>query len=134
MFYEANITLADWAVEGLGTFMTFFFGYFTVILLGGFVLPRQSRDILRKDVGRQFVMLALSTLALFWILIQAMPMFEPVLVFLPLWTIYLVYKGVRILRVPKDVENSTTGLLCMLVIGAPILWNWLLEYILHPAI
>lgn len=131
VFYEANFTLADWAVEGLGTFMTFFFGYFTVILLGGIILPRQSRDILRKDIGRQFVMLAMSTLALFWIFINIMPMFEPVLVFLPLWTIYLVYKGVRILRVPKDAENSTTGLLCMLIIGAPLLWDWLLEYVLH---
>lgn len=132
MFYEANVTFADWAKYGLSTFMTFFFGYFTAILFGGIVLPRKSRDMLKKEIGKQFVMLAMSTLALFWTVIQIVPMFEPVLVFLPLWTIYLVYKGVRILRVSKDVENSTTGLLCILIIGVPILWNWLVTDILLP--
>lgn len=132
MFYEANVTFGDWAKDGLCTFMTFFFGYFSVILAGGALLPSKSREVLKKDIGKQFVMLAMSTLALFWTLIQIMPMFEPVLVFLPLWTIYLVYKGVRILRVPKDVENSTTGLLCMLIIGMPVLWNWLVSEVLLP--
>jgi len=132
MFYEANVTFGDWAKNGLCTFMTFFFGYFTVILFGGAVLPAKSREVLKKDIGKQFVMLAMSTLAFFWTLIRLMPMFEPVLVFLPLWTIYLVHKGVRILRVPKDVENSTTGLLCMLIIGVPVLWNWLVLEVLLP--
>lgn len=130
VFYEANVSVSDWAVDGLITFMTFFFGYFTVLLAGGFMLPPKSRDIIKKDIGKQFVMLAMSSLAIFWIFIQIMPMLEPVLVFLPLWTIYLIYKGVRILRVPEEVENSTTGLLCMLIIGIPVLWNWILTDIL----
>lgn len=130
VFYEANVSVSDWAVDGLITFMTFFFGYFTVLLAGGFMLPPKSRDIIKKDIGKQFVMLAMSSLAIFWIFIQIMPMLEPVLVFLPLWTIYLIYKGVRILRVPEEVENSTTGLLCMLIIGIPVLWNWVLTDIL----
>lgn len=130
IFYEANVSVSDWAVDGLITFMTFFFGYFSVLLAGGFMLPPKSRDIIKKDIGKQFVMLAMSSLAIFWIFIQIMPMLEPVLVFLPLWTIYLIYKGVRILRVPEEVENSTTGLLCMLIIGIPVLWNWVLTDIL----
>ena len=130
IFYEANVSVSDWAVDGLITFMTFFFGYFSVLLAGGFMLPSKSRDIIKKDIGKQFVMLAMSSLAIFWIFIQIMPMLEPVLVFLPLWTIYLIYKGVRILRVPEEVENSTTGLLCMLIIGIPVLWNWVLTDIL----
>lgn len=133
VFYEANVSIADWAVDGLGTFITFFFGYFTVILAAGIILPSRARDLVKKDIGRQFVMLTMSTLAVFWILIQVMPMFEPVLVFLPLWTIYLIYKGVRVLRVPSEVENSTTGLMCMLIIGVPIFWNWLMAEVLLPA-
>lgn len=129
VFYKANYSISDWAMEGLFTFITFFFGYFTVLLLGGVILPKESRDVLKKDIGKQFVMLALSTLALFWAAIQIFPMFDPVLVFLPIWTIYIVFKGVRILRVPKDVENSTTGLLCMLVIGVPVFWYWVMTEI-----
>lgn len=133
MFYEANVTFADWAMQGLSTFIMFFFGYFTVLFLGGFILPKRSRGILKKEIGKQFVMLSMSTLALFWILIQLLPMLEPVLVFLPLWTIYLVFKGVKILRVPDDVKASTVGLLCMLIIGMPLLWNWLFSDLLFPS-
>lgn len=133
LFYEANKTFADWATEGLATFVSFFFGYFTVIMLGSWILPKKSRYFLHRDIGRQFVMLNLSTMALFWTLIQALPMLEPVLVFLPLWTIYLIFKGVRVLRVSADVENSTTGYLCMLIIGVPIFWNWLMTEFLLPA-
>lgn len=130
IFYEANITIGDWAKTALSTFITFFFGYFTVLFLGSFVLPKKSRDVLKKDVGKQFVMLAMSTLALFWSAICLFPMLEPVLVFLPLWTIYIVFKGVRRLRVPQEVQSSTTGLLCMLIIGVPVLWNWIMTELL----
>lgn len=130
MFYEANVTFSDWAVDGLTTFITFFFGYFSVLLLGGLILPKKSREVLRNDVGKQYVMMNMSTLAIFWVLIQLMPMIEPALVFLPLWTIYLVIKGVRILRVPDDVKNSTAGYFCLLIIGLPLLWNWLFSDII----
>lgn len=133
LFYEANVTMADWAMQGLSTFITFFFGYFSVILAGGFLLPKAARFFVHKDVGRQSVMLAMSTLALFQIAINVVPMLDPVLVFLPLWTIYLLYKGVRVIRVPKDVENSTTGIVCALVIGMPLLWNWLMTEVLLPS-
>lgn len=132
IFYEANVTFSDWAIDGMTTFITFFFGYFTVLLVGGIILPSQSRDFLKKEIGKQFVMVSMSTLAIFWTLIQVLPAFEPVLVFLPLWTIYLIYKGIRVLRIPNEVENSTTGLMCMLVIGAPVLWNWLFSELLLP--
>lgn len=125
MFYEAHVTFTDWAIDGLITFITFFFGYFTVLLVGGVILPRKSRFIVKEEVGKQLVMISMSTLALFWVFIQLLPMIEPVLVFLPLWTIYLIYKGVRVYRVKDEAVNSTTGLLCMLVIGAPLFWNWL---------
>lgn len=133
LFYEANVTAAAWAVSGLVTFISFFFGYFTVLLCGEFVLPRRSRDFLKKEIGRQFVMLCLSTLAIFRAMMIVLPMFEPVLVFLPLWTIYLIYKGIRVIKVPSEVENSTTGIMCMLIIGVPLLWSWICTEILMPA-
>ena len=129
---EANVTVADWLTDGIIAFVTFFFGYFTALLAGGLILPRRSRELMHKDIGRQLVMLSMSTLAIFWTLIQIAPMLEPVLVFLPIWTIYLIYKGVRVLRVPEDTATSTTGILCMLVIGCPLLWNWILTEVLFP--
>lgn len=131
MFYEANFTFSDWAISGLTTFITFFFGYFTVLLAGSYILPLKTRGLLKLDIGKQFVMMAMSTLSIFYALTQLIPMLEPVLVFLPVWTIYLIFKGVKVLRIPQSVENSTTGYLCLLIIGAPLLWFWLFtEYIL----
>lgn len=124
--YEANVTVSDWVMKGLDTFVSFFFGYFTVLILGGIFLPKKVRPILKKDITKQFIMLAMSTLALFYTVMNLLPMLDPVLVFLPLWTLYLVFKGVRVLRVPKDAENTTTGVMCVLIVGAPILWNWLM--------
>lgn len=126
-FYEANTTPGEWMMDGAVTFMALFFGYFTVILLAPVLLPKASRGLVAKDFGRQFVMLALSTCALFYIAIAVVPMLDPVLVFLPLWTIYLIYKGARILRVPDEAKTPTVGLLTMLVIGAPLFWAWLLS-------
>lgn len=132
LFYEANISFADWAKNGLSTFITFFFGYFSILMVGGSVLPKKSREFIHKDIGKEFVMLTLSTMALFWSVIQIIPMLEPVLVFLPLWTIYLIFKGVRVLRIPPEVQNSTTGWLCLLIIGAPLFWNWLMTEFILP--
>lgn len=133
VFYEANLTFTEILIDSLCTFLVFFFGYFTVIFVGGLVLPKKSRSFMQKEIGKQFVMLNLSTLALFWAAIQIVPMLDPVLVFLPIWTIYLIYKGVRVIRVPSNVENSTTGILCLLIIGLPIFWNWVLKEILLPS-
>lgn len=124
--YEANVTPTQFVVKAAITFVTFFFGYFGVILCGGFMLPKGARFLLKSGVGKEMVMLALSSLALFLTVINLLPMLEPVLVFLPLWTIYIVIKGVRQMRVPSDCVNSTSGLLCMLLIGVPLFWHWLL--------
>lgn len=132
LFYEANHSVSEWLLDALCTFLTFFFGYFTIVIAGGWILPSKSRDFLKKDIGKEFVMLNLSTLALFWTLLETVPMLDPVLVFLPIWTIYLIYKGVRVIRVPSEVENSTTGYMCLLMLGIPLLWNWVLTEILIP--
>lgn len=130
MFYEADFSVAQWGMRAIVTFVTFFFGYFTILLFGAFMLPKRSRPILKKEVGKQFVMLSLSTLALFLTSINLVPMLEPVLVFLPLWTIYLVIKGIRLMRVPHDCINSTIGMMCLLLLGAPMLWHWLMMEII----
>ena len=129
-FYEANMTLADVAKAGLVAFVTFFFGYFLVLFFAGFLLPRQSREALKNEFGKQFVLMSMSTYVLFYILMVLLPMLDPVLVFLPGWTIYCIYRGVRFLRVPKEKESATIGIMCLLVIGCPILCNWIFTEIL----
>ncbi|MDE6410687.1 MAG: YIP1 family protein [Muribaculaceae bacterium] len=122
-----TIGVGECLMSALTAFISFFFGYFTVLLLCGAILPKLSKGIMKTAIGKEFVMVNMSTLALFFTAINLFPMIDAVLVFLPIWTIYLIYKGVRILRIPEAVETRTKILLTFLIIGAPFLWSWLME-------
>ncbi|MDE5807323.1 MAG: YIP1 family protein [Muribaculaceae bacterium] len=122
-----NITVSECLIKAVFTFISFFFGYFTIMLLCGVFLPSSVKDAMKKELGKEFVMMNLSTLALFLIAINIFPMIDAVLVFLPLWTIYLIYKGVKILRVPPMLEARVKAILVFLIIGIPLFWDWLLD-------
>lgn len=125
-FYNSELTLNELLVPAIVTFISFFFAYFTVILTAGFLLPKGGGEAISKNFGKTFVMINMSTLALFYILYELMPMLGPVFAFLPLWTIYIIFKGVKFLRFPKDKEISAAGMLSFLTIGTPMLWYWIL--------
>ena len=93
----------------------------------GILFPLSVKEALKKDIGKEFVMMNLSTLALFLAAMNIFPMIDAILVFLPLWTVYLIYKGVKILRVPVMLEARTKVILIFLIIGIPLFWNWLLD-------
>lgn len=122
-----TVGLSECLMEALITFIAFFFGYFTVMLIGGVILPKLSREIIKTAIGKEFVMVNISTLALFYAAMRLLPMIDAVLVFLPIWTIYLIYKGVRILRIPEEVETRTKILLTFLIIGSPLFWSWIMD-------
>lgn len=131
ILYGSVMPLSDIVIEAVIMFMALFFGYFTVILLGSNLLPKEVRPTIKSDIGKNFTMMSVSSLALFMFGYNAFPMIDSVLVFLPLWTIYIVCKGVKILRVPKEVEIRTKGTLSCLIVGTPLLWDWLLSEILN---
>lgn len=122
-----TVGLNECLMNALKAFISFFFGYFTVLLISGVILPKASKKAMKESIGRIFVMVNMSTLALFFSTLNLFPMIDAVLVFLPIWTIYLIYKGVRILRVPEGVETRTKILLAFLIIGCPFLWSYLMD-------
>lgn len=90
LFYESDSTLSSLLVPAVITFITFFFGYFSVLLFGEFLLPREARKTLHTYYGKEYVMINMSTLAVFYILFRLFPIVGPILAFLPLWTIYIL--------------------------------------------
>lgn len=130
LFYEGDVTLPRLIVPAIRIFITFFFGYFSVMLLGGFLLPKEGSGVLKTNFGKGFVMLCMSSLALFFILYRLIPMLGPVLAFMPIWTIYVVCKGVRLFRVPQEKYSQVCGMLSLLVVGCPILLNWIFDELL----
>ena len=123
MLWEANLTVSEVLVKALLTFMVFFLGYFTVLIAGGIILPKSARALLKSDVGKNFAMLATATLPLFYTLYNLFPMVGPVLVFLPLWTVYLVVRGMKAMRVDSEELSASAVLMCILIVGAPIAWS-----------
>lgn len=132
--YGTHITIGACMLLAITTFIAFFFGYFTIILLGGAVLPKSAREIFRNKFSKEFVMMNVASLALFRAALNLCPMIDAVLVFLPFWTIYLIFKGVRFLRMPPEYESRTRIILSVLVVGVPVLWEWLIELLLSLGI
>lgn len=124
-FYGAMLDIRQSVVTAIVMFISFFFGYFTVVLLMDLVLPRKSAEIFRSTLGKNFVMMSMSTLALFELVYQALPMIDPVLAFLPVWTLYLICRGIKIMRVPVREEKRTMWTMCLLIIGMPSLCRWI---------
>lgn len=125
LFYETDFTLQDGVIRGLITFITFFFSYFCVMLLSDLVLPRGCREKVNSDFGKGYVMFNLTTLALFYIIFRIVPVMGPIFAFLPFWTIYMAVKGVKIFRVESEYKTRVAMTLCALILGCPILWNWI---------
>lgn len=130
MFYTTS-KIADCMMNALNTFISFFFGYFTVMLLSGIFMPKATQEAMRKNFGKEFVMVNMSTLALFYAAQELFPMIDVILVFLPIWTIYLIYKGARFLRIPSEIENRSKITLTLLILGSPLLWRYLMDLFFH---
>lgn len=123
MFYEAHIGIVDMIVRSLIVFISFFFGYFSALTLSTLTLS-SIKDNMKSSLGKDFIMLSMSTLAIFYTLFNLLPMIGPALVFLPIWTVYMIYRGARILRAPREKESMVVVVISTLVIGMPILWSW----------
>ncbi|MBD5304611.1 MAG: YIP1 family protein [Bacteroides sp.] len=127
LFYDVDNEGAELAVKIVFTIIPFFFGYFTTLLIGGTFLCKEARAVLHTYFGKEFIMYGVSTLALFYILFRLVPMSAPVIAFFPLWTIYVLSKGIKLFRLPNDREIPTVSILSTLIIGTPLLWDWILD-------
>lgn len=128
--YDSTVTLAHVIVEALVTFISFYLGYYLSLLLDHIFTSSKCRKCLDSGFGRNFIMNSMATLALFFALMKAFPMIEPVLVFLPLWTIYSVCRGVRFLRAPRDQETRLMVVISLSIILSPYSLNWLFHEVL----
>lgn len=118
--YFDDATLTQLLVKALIVFISFFFGYFLLIPLCKVFLPKEVKNFPETEFGKNFNMMMLSTLAIFYIISQCLPMFDAIWVFLPLWTIYLISKGARFIKASQKSPVTITFILCVLVIGTPL--------------
>lgn len=128
--YDASITLNDCMIAAVKIFMALFFGNFLTLLMFRWGLPKEFKGISDSNYGKVFVMFNLSTLALFYVLYEILPMLGPVLVFLPIWTIYLSTKGCRFFHFPQEKGNLLMTLIALYILLSPIVVYWAFDILL----
>lgn len=129
-FYSVNATLSQVITEGIVVFVSFFFGYFSIPIILSWVLPRDMVEKFEIRFGKEYLLISLSTLALFSIFTELLPMIWPILIFLPIWTLYIMYKGTRFFHFQQNQEMRFFILAGASVIGVPLLIDWVLTTIL----
>ncbi len=119
-------------IKALLVFISFFFGYFLVKIMTKIFTPQACRKAIDSNFGKEYVMYLLSTLTIFYTAGSLLPMLDSLLVFLPLWTIYLATKGVRFFKFSDSRTALVTVLLCCYIILAPVAIYSLFADILLP--
>lgn len=113
-------------VNAVIMFCSFFIGYYVALLLEKIFLPKDMRDFPHSNFGKLMTMTGIGTLALFHILFEAFIMLDFILVFLPLWTIFILYKGIQQSGFHSEKELLAVGVICVVVIASPTLVEWIL--------
>lgn len=123
-FYGGGTGLESVLVSAVVAFVTLFFSYYIIVALGGLIPGQDGARPMDTSFGKNFILVCLSSLAVFGAIESALPMLGPVTVFLPLWTIYLISRGVRMLRVASSRRMSSVVMLSVMTVGIPAGLRW----------
>lgn len=124
-FYPGRNSFTTVLVGAVITFCSFFLAYYIALLLQKLFLPKEGRDLPATSYGKLLTMTGIGTLALFHILTQALPMLDVILEFLPLWTIFLLYTGLKNTGVNNEKFVYALGVVCIVVVCSPYLVEWI---------
>lgn len=133
LFYNIEIPVTELLQDAIVTFVAFFAGYFSILFLTDFLFKKEVRPKLTTNFAKNFILFNLTTLALFYMIYELIPMAGPILVFTPIYTLYLIIKGAKSLRIPEDRFSMSIFKLSALIIGIPIIIYNLFSMILPTA-
>lgn len=130
MFYNPAVKLDDCIMSAVSSFISFFFGYFCILIIIRILMPSDISGIFDKHFGKIYILMSLSSLCLFYTVTALLPMLWAVLIFLPLWTVYIIFRGSKFLKFPESRHIRYVTILCILIIGSPLALSWVMEIIL----
>ena len=128
LLYEVQLVFSDLLVEAVITFCSFFLGYYVSLVLLKLFLPRESKEFPVTRYGRLLVIGSTVSLAIFHILYVALPMFDFLIEFFPLWTVFLIYKGTASGCFEEERHAFSMGVVCVVVICSPVLIKWIFSF------
>lgn len=129
-FNKPEFNLSETLVGAASIFASFFFSYFAVIVICRLLFPYDTKQKTETPYFKQIVQYALSSLALFSIPSEILPILEPITVFLPIWTAFIVTKGIRFLMIPDQFHNRCMVTLIVTAIVTPYFFIWVCDNIL----
>lgn len=130
-FYVPEFILSHTLISAASVFASFFFSYFAIQIVCKWLFPLEAKDCTETQYFKLLVQYALSSLALFWIPGELLPILEPLTVFLPIWTAFIMTKGLRFLRIPDNRHNRCMVTLIVTTIVMPYVFMWACEKILN---
>ncbi len=128
-FYLPEFNLSATLISAASVFASFFFSYFAVLVVCKWIFPYVAKPKTESPFFKLMVQYALSSLALFWIPAELMPYLEPLTVFLPIWTAFIITKGIRFLRLPEKYVNRCMAMIVLTVIVMPYIFMWICDLI-----
>ncbi len=129
-FYVPDFNLSATLIKAASIFVAFFLSYFSVQVICRLFFPFDAKSKTETPYFKLLVQYALSSLALFRIPAEVLPVVEPLAVFLPIWTIFIITKGVRFLRLPENNKNRCMVTMILATIAMPYIFIWLTDKIL----
>ncbi len=128
-FYLPEFNLSSTLISAASLFASFFFSYFAVQVVCRWLFPDSAKAKTDTTFFKLLVQYALASLALFSIPAEVLPILEPLTVFLPIWTAFIITKGIRFLRLPDQHHNRCMVTIVVTVIVMPFFFMWLCEKI-----
>lgn len=128
-FYLPEFDLSSTLVSAVSVFASFFFSYFAVQVVCKWLFPLAAKSKTESAFFKLTIQYSLSSLALFWIPGEIMPILEPLTVFLPIWTAFIITKAIRFLRIPEKCVNRCMATIVLTVIVTPYLFMWICDKI-----
>lgn len=124
-FYYPDLPSSILMVNAVITFCSMFLGYFLSLVIARLCLPADGRGFMDTPYAKLLCMTGIATLALYKILESAFPMLDVLIAFLPVWTIYLLYEGLKITVVSPRKQTFAVCAVCAAVICSPVLLEWI---------
>lgn len=128
-FYLPEFNLAETLISAASVFASFFFSYFAIQVICRWLFPITAQSKTETSYFKLVVQYALASLALFWIPSEILPILEPLAVLLPIWTAFIITKGMRFLRLPDEHHNRCMVTTVVITIVTPYLFMALCEAI-----
>lgn len=128
-FYLPEFNLSSTLVSAVSVFVAFFFSYFAVQVVCRWFFPITAKSKTETQYFKLMVQYALSSLALFWIPAEILPVLEPITVFLPIWTAFIITRGIRFLKLPENYVNRCMAIIVLTVIVMPYIFIWISDKI-----